>query len=153
MSNQLTYKAAKLNDAQLLSRTAFVSKQFWGYSDDLMALWKAEIEITEEYILNNEVVKVFDENCFIGFYALKEKENKCLEIDHLWLLPNYIKKGYGKQIFSHILGYAKETGVLKLNLVAEPNAKTFYDKMGGVVIKKNQSKISGRYLDVYEFKV
>ena len=40
-----------------------------------------------------------------------------------------------------------------MTLIAEPNAIGFYQKMNGSAVGKFQSKISGRVLDIYEFKI
>lgn len=150
---KLVYIDAVSSDADLLTNTAFISKQTWGYPDDVMDLWKSDLEISKQYILTNKVVKVFEEDTFIGFFALKITDGKNIEIDHLWLVPDKIKKGYGKQIFPNILDYVKSQGYQKVSLMAEPNVNRFYDKMGGKVIGQFQSKISGRFLDIYEYEI
>ena len=90
----------------------------------------------------------------IGFYALKfdETEN-CYEIDHLWLLPENINKGYGKHIFQNIISQLSTLNQKRCILTAEPNATGFYQKMNGKIISTFESKISGRMLEVYEFKI
>ncbi len=68
-------------------------------------------------------------------------------------MPEKIRKGYGRLIFKYILGYLKSRGYKKATLTAEPNAKGFYDKMGGRVVGQFQGKVSGRHLDVYEYEI
>ena len=153
MSAPLTFTYAVSTDSGLLTSTAFASKKVWGYSDEFMSLWKQELEISEDYISKNTVVKVFHADDFIGFFALKATGNNTVEIDHLWLLPNKIKSGFGKQIFQQIREVLRQQGHQKVWLVAEPNAKGFYDKMGGRVTGQFESKVSGRFLDIYEFEV
>jgi len=153
MNNEikLTYTDAVSEDAELLTATAHNSKKFWGYSDALMELWKEDLEINTDYILKNKVVKVFENKNFIGFFALKTNHKEEVEIDHLWLLPDKIKRGYGRSIFQHILNYVKTQGYKKVTLIAEPNAKGFYEKMNGRVVGMFQSKINNRLLDIYQF--
>jgi N-acetylglutamate synthase-like GNAT family acetyltransferase len=116
-----------------------------------MDLWKSDLEVSEDYILENTVVKVFDQETFIGFFGIKAMEGGNLEIDHLWLIPDKIKKGYGRAVFQYILNDLRANGHKKATLTAEPNAKGFYDKMGGKIVGQFQSKINGRFLDIYEF--
>jgi hypothetical protein len=149
----LKYINAIPGDFKLLTDTAIASKQYWGYSDEVIRLLRPDLEVTEEYILRNEAVKVFEGSAFIGFYSLKLLENGVMEIDNLWLTVDNIKKGYGRLIFVQILKHLKTIGHAKATLIAEPNAKGFYDKMGGKVISRFESKIKGRFLDVYEFVV
>lgn len=153
MNSELKYIASKPRDSKFLTDTALLSKKYWGYDDSLMDLWKTDLEVSEEYILKNEVIKVYEQNRFIGFYGIKFINKDEAEIDHLWLIPGKIKKGLGRLIFNHIFVCLKLKNYNKATLVAEPNAKGFYEKMGGRVIGQFQSKVSGRFLDIYEFKI
>ena len=153
MKSRITFVDAEKEDSKLLSSTAFNSKKNWGYSIDLMNLWKEDLEITEEYIRKNKTVKAFDEKIFLGFFAIKKIDNQNAELDHLWLKPENIKKNYGREIFSHIIEYLSSNGIEKMTLIAEPNAIGFYQKMNGIPVGKFQSKVSGRVLDIYEFEI
>lgn len=152
MKSDLEYIPAVPEDAELLSETAINSKKIWGYPDELIQLWKTDLEVTSDYILKNTVVKVFDEKRFVGFFALKTEDGNT-ELDHLWLTPENIRRNYGRAIFNTVFEYLSSNGIEKMTLVAEPNANQFYDKMGGEVIGKFESKLSGRFLDIYEFKI
>lgn len=148
---RLSYKDADVSDGDLLTDTAFRSKKHWGYPDEWMQAWKPELKVDEAYISQNDVVKIYRHNIFIGFLAIKFHSESSAEIDHLWLLPEYINHGFGRYIFGYILNRIAQKGLHKATLVAEPNAKGFYEKMGGTVIGRHASKISGRFLDIYEF--
>ena len=150
----LTYKKATVDDGELLTNISTTSKRYWNYSEEQLLLWKEDLEINEKYLLSNLVYKVFYSEKLIGFYALKfdETEN-CYEIDHLWLLPDNIKKGYGKHIFQNIISQLSTLNQTRCILTAEPNAIGFYQKMNGKIISTFESKISGRMLEVYEFKI
>lgn len=152
MKPNLEYIAAVPEDSELLSKTAVDSKKIWGYPDELIQLWKTDLEVTPNYILKNTVVKVFDGEKFIGFFALKTEEENT-ELDHLWLTPGNTRQNYGRMMFEYIRLYLSSIEVEKMTLLAEPNAKGFYDKMGGEVIGEFESKLSGRFLDIYEFKI
>ena len=56
-------------------------------------------------------------------------------------------------IFQYIFSYMRSNGYNKATLIAEPHAKGFYDKMGGKITGQFQSKISGRFLDIYEYEL
>ena len=104
MKSTLKYVDAEIEDSKLLSSTAFNSKKIWGYSNDLMNLWKEDLAIPKKYIQENKTVKVFEGNEFLGFFAIKTIDKQNAELDHLWLKPENIKKNYGREIFSHIIG-------------------------------------------------
>lgn len=149
---KLYYIPATYKDCDLLTTTALQSKRYWNYTEELMQLWRDDLTIDENYIGGNSVVKVFDDNEFIGFFSLAEIEEG-IEIDHFWLVPNNIKKGYGKVIFAYIREYVKKMNKTRIELTADPNAKIFYEKMGGKLVRSFESKVKGRYLDVYEFQI
>jgi len=148
----LNYQKAIVCDAEILTEIAHSSKRFWIYTDEQMSLWKEDLTITENYLSNNLVYKVYNENKLIGFYALKfDDSENCYEIDHFWLTPENIKKGFGRHIFKNAVSQLSVLYQTKFFLVAEPNAIGFYEKMNGRKIKSMQSKIPGRTLDIYEF--
>lgn len=151
MNIALTFIDAVTEDHTLLTETSYISKKNWGYTDELMHLWESDLRVCEDYILHNKVVKVFAQSDYIGFFALKPDVGKNIEIDHLWLLPDKQHQGYGRVIFQYIFFYMKSNGYNKATLVAEPHSKGFYDKMGGKITGQFQSKISGRFLDIYEY--
>jgi len=153
MKSNLKYYDAIPADSELLSATSKISKKFWGYSNELIQLWKTDLEISEEYILENIVVKVYDGETFVGFFAIKLHENENPEIDHLWLKPENIRRNYGREIFKFITNFLSSKGFKKATLIAEPNAKGFYEKMGGIIKGKFESKISGRFLEIYEYQL
>ncbi|PRY02953.1 acetyltransferase (GNAT) family protein [Pontibacter ummariensis] len=117
-----------------------------------MKLWQSELTVSKTYILRNHVVKVYCGQTFIGFYALISYGEGNWEVDHLWLTAENIRKGYGKEIFRHMIEHIRNAGGTRITLTAEPNAKGFYEKMGGKVIRRLESKIVGRFLEEYEFR-
>lgn len=153
MYMELYYKGAGIHDCQFLTETAKLSKLAWGYSSDQMKLWEEDLRIDKNYILKNTVAKIFVKEKFIGFFALVEVDSQTMEIDHLWLLPEEMRKGYGSLVFKHIQEYCKTNNFATAVLMADPNAKGFYEKMNGVLQGKLQSKIKDRYLYRYHFNL
>lgn len=153
MKSNLKFIDAISADSELLSETCKASKKIWGYSDELIQLWKSDLEISEAYILNNKVVKVYDGESFVGFFAIKFSENENPEIDHLWLKPENIRRNYGREIFKFMTNFLSSNNYKMVTLIAEPNAIGFYEKMGGINIGKFESKVSGRFLDIYEYRL
>ena len=149
----LSYEKPTANDGEQLTQIAYSSKRYWNYSDAQMLLWKDDLTIDSNYILDNLVYKVINQKTCIGFYVLKFDDNEtCYEIDHLWLMPENINKGFGAIIFKNIIAQLSELKQKRCTLIAEPNAIGFYKKMNGKIIRSFESKIPGRMLDVYEFK-
>lgn len=148
----IQFKPAKPTDSKLLSKTAFKSKRIWKYTDELMSLWTNELTITASYVEKNKVFKIIGNTNYIGFFSLVLKD-KFIEIDHFWLLPEYTRKGYGEKVLDFIKETAKKINYKTLVVYSDPNANGFYEKMGGKIIRREESKISGRFLNAYEFKI
>ena len=148
----LQFEQALQNDSKLLTETAFKSKKIWNYTDKQMSLWANELTITASYIEENKVFKILDNQNYVGFFSLVIKD-KCIELDHFWFLPENTGKGYGRKSFDFIRKTAQKFNYDTLQVYSEPNVDGFYAKMGGEIIQSKESKIKGRFLNVYEFKI
>ncbi|RZJ70563.1 GNAT family N-acetyltransferase [Flavobacterium sp.] len=147
--SHLTYIKADSEDCEMLSKIAKHSKQNWGYPIDRMLLWNDDLTLTSDYISQNHVYKIYDQSQLIGFYSIIDGEIP--EVDHLWLTPENQRKGYGSSVFAQIRKTIQQLGKPVFQLIAEPHAKGFYDKMNGIAKSRFESKIPGRFLEIYEF--
>lgn len=148
----IAFQQAHPTDAGILTETAVRSKKMWDYTDEEMDLWTDELTITTAYIAKNEVYKIFDSKKHIGFISLIRKDG-FLEIDHFWLLPENTGKGYGRAVFNFIVQIAKTLNYNRISVYSEPHADGFYKKMGGTILQKQESKIKGRFLSIFEFSL
>ena len=62
----------------------------------------------------------------------------------MWVLPEYIGKGIGRQLFLHALELARHRRYKIMQLEADPNAQGFYEKMGMRKIGERQSEVDGQ---------
>src|SRR5688572_6426036 len=97
----LRYINAEDTDGEMLTHAAIASKKHWGYTDDLIELWRSDLTVTAGYIRANKVVKVFHRDELIGFFGIVTLDDHVAEIDHLWILPGHTGMGYGRQIFGY----------------------------------------------------
>ena len=148
----IQYIKATPEDAKMLSETAKQSKQIWGYSSELMKKWEEELTVTEKHIEKNKVFKVYQNNIYIGFFSLVKFIN-WTEIGHFWILPDYLRKGFGSVIFSKIIEIVTGYNEAILEVYAEPNANGFYEKMGGEIHKQIGAKEKGRQMNVYRIQL
>ncbi|MCC9044146.1 GNAT family N-acetyltransferase [Myroides sp. M-43] len=148
----ITYQNATIIDSQLLTDTALISKKYWGYSEEYLLKWTDDLTITAINFRNGELVKCFLDNEYIGFFELRDKR-AYVRLEHFWLLPEYINKGYGSIIISAIKVKAKEKGYKYIEVYAEPNANLFYEKMGGELIKQILTNVPGRMMNIYHLTV
>ncbi|MEK6494631.1 bifunctional GNAT family N-acetyltransferase/NUDIX hydrolase [Myroides odoratimimus] len=148
----ISYQNATVADCELLTETALTSKRYWGYREEYMSMWTDDLTITDINFRKGELFKCFCADEYIGFFELEDK-GPYLRIDHFWLLPVHINKGYGRVIISHIKAIAKSRGYKYIEVYAEPNANIFYEKMGGVCVKQVLTSVPGRMMKVYHLPV
>ncbi len=126
----MTIRPAFVNEGPLLSEIAQAGKAHWGYSHKLLALWHSQLTITDEYVAEHIVrVAVNANGEAVGFYALERAQGR-LWMQHLWLRPEWIGSGVGRQLFADAIERAQETGDTYLWIEADPNAEGFYRHMG-----------------------
>ena len=143
MSDQIEIRYAVPNEAEALSQIAIKAKAHWGYPENLMKVWKPTLTFSPKYFNENESWVAVVDNGPVAFYTLQEKAGTGW-IENLWVLPEYIGKGVGRQLFLHALSRAREMGYTILQLEADPNAAGFYEKMGMSRIGERRSEADGQ---------
>ncbi len=122
---------------------------------------KKEIEnYTNRYSLDN--VFVADNNGeILGFCRVydyddspyEDKEIDC-EIREIYVRPDIKRMGIGSKIFNYVFQYFKQKNKNKLYLgVFEHHYKSrnFYEKMGGILGKKDNLEIKGKYYSTVSY--
>ena len=122
-------RRATVDDTARLTSLAHAAKRYWGYPEDWIKKWQPELTISNDYVNENEVYLFVVENEVRGFYALVVGKEKA-ELDHLWVAPQHIGTGLGKQLFVHALQRATDRDISEVEISADPNAEGFYKKMG-----------------------
>ena len=107
-----------------------------------MQRWDADLTITPEFIADNHVYIAEDGDRISGFYALSVKDQKA-ELDHMWVAPDLIGTGVGKQLFLAAMQKAAELHVIAVEISADPNAEGFYQKMGAYRVGETTSELDG----------
>ncbi len=142
------------DEAQLLTQVSFASKRYWGYPEDYFRIWESELTISPAYIESNDVWVYEQDETIVGFYSLLllEKQLKVggtvLEsghwLDHMFIRPSHIGRGIGTDLFIHLRARCAKRNIRKISMLADPNAKGFYEKMGCCYVREIQSTIAGR---------
>lgn len=140
-------------DADVLTRIAISAKRHWDYPERWLEIWKPQLTFTPDYFIENESWTAEADNVPVGFYTLQEKDGNAW-VENLWVLPEHIGQGIGRQLFLHALSRSRAKGHLLIQLEADPNAAGFYEKMGMHKIGERTSEIEGqpRILPVMEMK-
>lgn len=130
-------------EADVLTQIALTAKAHWGYPKRWMEIWTPQLTFRPEYFERNESWVAVDGAKPIAFYTLQER-NEHAWLENLWVLPEYMGKGVGKELFLHAVELARRHGYKSLQLEADPNAVGFYEKMGMHKIDKRRSEVDGQ---------
>jgi GNAT superfamily N-acetyltransferase len=147
----ISIRIAKLEEADALSQIAIAAKGHWNYPGHWMELWLPQLTFSSEYFEQNESWAAEENGTPIAFYTLQDRDGIAW-LENLWVLPAYIGKGVGTQLFMHAVELARGRGYKILQLEAEPNALGFYEKIGLHRIGEHQYELDGqpRILSIME---
>lgn len=144
---------AGIEDHEILTSITKKSKAYWGFSADILKGWEQLLTVTKDYIEKNEVYKLVQHKQIIGYYSYFAADERTIKLDNMFILPEYIGKGYGKLLMNDFLKKASQPGIEKIQLDAEPKAENFYKAFGFETIGQLQSSIKDRYLPIMELWV
>lgn len=139
---------AMANDLTQIARAA---KAHWPYPQAWFGLWEEHdlLAISETLIRDNtgEVAQLGGQS--IGFYLLNRAD---AELDHLWVLPEYIGEGVGRLLFRRLAARIRREGMSALRIASDTFAEGFYRRMGAVEVGKEASIPEGRLLTVFRYQ-
>ena len=145
-------REAFLKEANDLSNLALSSKATWNYSEEFILACKEDLTITEQYMKNNYVYIVEENEGIIGFFSFQRKEVDSL--DFLYLDPAYKGKGYGRILWESVVQKAVELNIKSFTIDSDPNAKGYYIKMGAKLIGETPSTVfKNRLLPLLRYDV
>lgn len=125
-----------------LTQIAHDAKRHWGYPEHWLKHWQDELTISPDLVESNQVFVAEKDDQILGFYALVFRQDKA-ELDHMWVSPEHIGSGVGKELFLHAMQNAARRSVSEVEILSDPNAEGFYGKMGAHRIGETVSEIDG----------
>jgi len=156
-------RPAKNDESESLTNISFKSKGYWDYPKQFFEVWQNELIITQKYIDENEIFVLEENGSPIAFYSIIElkneieisgiKINKGYWLDHMFVIPEFIGSGFGKKMFEHLKNYCRNNNIIDLGILADPNAKSFYEKMGCDYQREYPSTIKNRTTPFLKFRV
>ena len=122
-------RLAHPQDCEALTLIAHEAKRHWGYSQELIDRWEADLTITAERIVEWYTAVCDVDERVVGFVAVSfDREDAALE--HLWVLPERMGGGIGRMLMEHAVDVARHRGAKRLQIDSESNAEGFYLRMG-----------------------
>jgi GNAT superfamily N-acetyltransferase len=146
-----TIQRATPAQAAELTALTVAAKCHWNYPEKWIQIWLPLLTITPEYICENETWAAIQNDKCIAYYSLKN-DGGFLWLDNLWVLPEFMGQGVGRELFQHALERGRALGANTLRIESDPNAQSFYEKMGARKIGEQRGEVDGqpRVLPVME---
>jgi len=130
-------------ESGLLTHITITSKRHWNYPESWIQLWLPELTFSSSYIVEHEFWLADVDEVPAGYYSLKQ-DAQGLWLENLWILPEYMGLGIGRQLFQHALERSRTCGVYTLKIESDPNAQVFYEKMGAVKTGEHRYELEGQ---------
>lgn len=136
-------RRATADEAGLLTTIALEAKRYWGYPEHWIKHWEADLTITADFIRDNHVYVAESDGEVRGFYALCVVGPEA-ELEHMWVTPDCIGTGVGKELFLDAMERAAALEVRDVGILADPNAAGFYERMGAKQVGEIDAPVDGQ---------
>lgn len=144
-------RRALREDSKTISKLAYKSKAYWGYTEEFLEQCREDLTVKEEYIEENPVYVMEDNAKIIAFYSFSLDEKK---LESLFIDPEYIGRGLGRMLWSDLMRRAKQLHFKEFTIDSDPYAEAFYIKMGAQKIGVIPSTVfPERFLPLMSVKV
>lgn len=107
-------RPGRIEEAPALSALALRSKASWGYSQDLVKLFQAELTLPAVEIEHVQVVEL--EGRPVAFYSLQPVSTSRVELGHLFVEPSLLRHGLGRLMIADALRRASAGGFRVLEI-------------------------------------
>ncbi|HEX6373962.1 MAG TPA: GNAT family N-acetyltransferase [Longimicrobium sp.] len=138
----INIRPAHADDAAALTAIAHAAKRHWGYPEAWIARWRDALTLTPAYIADHAVFVAAEAEVDRprGFYALEMREADAV-LDHLWVAPEWMGRGLGRDLLAHAMRTARDLGAARLEIDSDPHAEEFYRRMGAVRVGDVQADV------------
>lgn len=137
-------RRAQTDDLPILNDISISSKRYWGYPEAWIEIWKDDLSLSPEDFESMGIAVICKSSQIIGFCAVSKAKSQ-YEIEHLWILPEFIGQGYGRELLKKSIKMFV-SGRKDILVTADPHAEAFYYKFGFRTIKSVESTPPGRFL-------
>ena len=148
----MTIRRASPDDAATLTGIALSAKRHWGYPEHWIKHWESDLTISSDFIREHHVYVAEDNGEIEGFYALCVAAENA-ELEHMWVTPERIGTGVGKELFLDAMERAANLSVSSVEIAADPNAAGFYKHMGATQVGEIDAPIDGQERKLPRLKI
>jgi ribosomal protein S18 acetylase RimI-like enzyme len=130
-----TIRKARGSEAAALSAIAQNAKASWGYPPAWLAAWTPDLTLSAEDLTRLVALVAVEgdpETGRLAGFAAMECDSSRATLEHFWILPEAHGRGIGRSLFDAIVAAAIAEQVKLIEIVSDPNAVGFYERMGAV---------------------
>jgi ribosomal protein S18 acetylase RimI-like enzyme len=120
--------------------------------DYMLDYMYSSVSLQNQMNNGSQFIFVYDDEVPVGFAAYLPKGNGIYKLDKIYVLISQQGKGTGRFVINHIIDEIKQKGASALQLQVNRNnkAKSFYEKLGFIVIDFQVFDIGhGHFMDDY----
>lgn len=133
-----------------MSALAIRSKAHWGYDEDQMRIFAAELTLAPEGIEPRAACVLERDGRILGYYTLVPHSAANVELEHLFVEPDCLRKGHGSRLLEHACAEARRRGFARMLIQSDPFAEGFYLARGAQRILPIPTNIPDRTLPLLE---
>lgn len=135
---------------QLASNLCFRAKAHWGYDPEFMTLCKPSLQLREADLEISDVVGAYNAETLVGVAQLVPGDGAFL-LDKLFVEPQWIGFGIGRQLFVWCVEKARQSGGEKIVIESDPFAEPVYLAFGCRKVGEAWSESTGRSIPLLEY--
>ncbi|OXI28342.1 GNAT family N-acetyltransferase [Burkholderia sp. AU16741] len=154
MDKRFTVRAARVVDADELSRLARLSKAHWGYPKEWLELWQSDLTILPETIEGAIGYVAESAESIIGFWVRASVDSDRPTPGWLFVHPDHMGRGIARALWEAVRTEAAARGIKSFVIEADPNAAPFYLTLGAEKVgEKESSVVPGRFFPILRITV
>jgi GNAT superfamily N-acetyltransferase len=141
-------REGRAEEFERLREIAIAAKAHWGCELARIQEWAETGDLEPESLGKRLVYVAESRGEQIGWAALIPG-GAVGWLEDLWIEPQWIGRGVGRLLFEHVATRARQLGARRLEWEAEPNARGFYERMGGTYVRDSEVTEWDRVLEVF----
>ena len=142
----LTIRAPTIDELSGLSDLCFRSKAVWGYDKEFMDACRRELSFQPRDLELTLIAVVEHDGKPIGVAQVKVVDEEA-DLLKLFVEPTALRNGIGKALLVWATDVATKLGAARLIIESDPDAASFYRKMGAYDVGQAPSgSVPGRML-------